>query len=162
MPKITTSDIELLRTLTLSPAATLGSAVRAKGILQQIQARLPFTAKKTVTLDGSDVVLAMPADDKAAFAASEALVNEVMDEAETLPVIPREIQNPNDKGGGGHRWLADGCLPSAGTRTVRVNVRARQITFHVFDLKVVAVDEWREQDSEAKAEKKREAAFKQN
>lgn len=91
-----------------------------------------------------------------------------MDEAETLSVIPREIQDIlTMKATERHRWLADGRLPSAGTRTVRLNGRARQSTFHVFDLKVVeellnqgAIDEWRERDAEAKPEKKREAAYK--
>ena len=170
MPKTTNTDIELLRTWSLSSAATLGSSARAKGILQEIQARLPTAVKKAVSLDGRDVVLALPANDKAVFAASVAVINKVMDEAETLPVISREIQDIlTIKSTERHRWLADGRLPSAGTRTVRLNGRARQITFHVFDLKVVedllnqgTVDEWRERDTEAKAEKKREAAYRAN
>jgi hypothetical protein len=66
-----------------------------------------------------------------------------------------------------HRWLADGRLPSAGTRTVRLAGRARQITFHVFDPKVVedlldraVIDEWRVEDAEAKAEKRAKAMTK--
>lgn len=168
MPKAAKTEIELLRTWTLSAAATLGSFVRAKGILQEIQARLPATVKKSVVLEGSDLTLAMPVSEKAAFTASVAVINKVMAEVETLPVIPREIQDIlTIKTSERHRWLADGRLPSAGTRTVRLNGRARRITFHVFDPKVVedlldrgAVDEWREQDAEAKAEKRREAAYK--
>ncbi|MCB5202810.1 hypothetical protein LH464_10020 [Neorhizobium sp. T786] len=168
MPKAAKTDIELLRTWTLSAAATLGSSVRAKGILQEIQARLPATSKKSVVLEGSDLTLAMPASDKAAFSASVAVVNKVMEEVETLPVIPREIQDIlTIKTSERHRWLADGRLPSAGTRTVRLNGRARRITFHVFDPKLVedlldrgVVDEWREEDAEAKAEKRRQAAYK--
>jgi hypothetical protein len=91
-----------------------------------------------------------------------------MEDVETLPVIPREIQDIlTIKAGERHRWLADGRLPSAGTRTVRLNGRARRITFHVFDPKVVedlldrgVVDEWREEDAEAKAENRRKAAYK--
>lgn len=168
MPKSPKTDIELLRTWTLSAAATLGSSVRAKGILQEIQARLPVTSKKSVILEGADLTLAMPASDKAAFSASVAVVNKVMEEVETLPVIPREIQDIlTIKTSERHRWLADGRLPSAGTRTVRLNGRARRITFHVFDPKIVedlldrgVVDEWREEDAEAKAEKRRQAAYK--
>lgn len=82
-------------------------------------------------------------------------------------MIPREIQDiltikPSER----HRWLADGRLPSVGTRTVRLNGRAKRITFHVFDPKVVedildrgAVEEWRVEDAEAKAEKRRKAAY---
>ncbi|MGE7371230.1 hypothetical protein ACQKKX_19515 [Neorhizobium sp. NPDC001467] len=167
MPKPAKTEIELLKTWTLSPTATLGSAVRAKGILQEIQARLPAASKKSVILEGRDLTLALPASDKAAFAAAVAIVSGVIDAVETLPVIPREIEDIlTIKTSERHRWLADGRLPSAGTRTVRLNGRARRITFHVFDPKIVedlldrgAVDEWREEDIEAKAEKRRKAAY---
>jgi len=167
MPKTAKTDIELLRTWTLSAAATLGSSVRAKGILQEIQARLPAISKKSVVLEGSEITLAMPASDKAAFSAAVAVISKTMDEVETLPVIPREIQDIlTIKTSERHRWLADGRLPSAGTRTVRLSGRARRITFHVFDPKVVEdlldrgiVDEWREEDIEARAEKRRRAAY---
>jgi hypothetical protein len=168
MPKHEKNDVELIRTWTLSPAATLGSAVRAKGILQELQSRVPAVSKKSLALDGGDVVLAMPASEKAVFNAAAAVVAKSMEDVETLPVIPREIQDIlTIKAGERLRWLADGRLPSAGTRTVRLNGRARRITFHVFDPKVVedlldrgVVDEWREEDAEAKAENRRKAAYK--
>jgi len=140
--------------------------MRAKGILQEFQSRLPTLSTKSLVLEGRDLTLAMPANEKAAFTAAAAVISKGMDEVEALPVIPREIQDiltitVTER----HRWLADGRLPSAGTRTVRLNGRARRITFHVFDPKVVedildrgAVDEWREDDIEAKAEKRRRAA----
>ncbi|SFA74035.1 hypothetical protein SAMN03159496_00091 [Rhizobium sp. NFR07] len=167
MLKSAKTEIELFRTWVLSPAATLGSSIRAKGILQEVRARLPGTSKKLLVLDGSDLTLAMPASDKAAFAAATAVISAVMKEVETLPVIPREIEDIlTIKTSERHRWLADGRLPSAGTRTVRLNGRARRITFHVFDPKVVEdlldrgmVDQWREEDAEAKAEKRRHAAY---
>lgn len=167
MPKTTRTDIELLKTWTLTSAATLGSSVRAKGILQEIQARLPAISKKSVVLEGNELTLVMPASGKAAFSAAVAVISGVMQEAETLPVIPREIEDIlTIKTSERHRWLADGRLPSAGTRTVRLNGRARRITFHVFDPKVVEdlldrgiVDEWRENDIEAKAENRRRAAY---
>ncbi|MCO5732087.1 hypothetical protein [Rhizobium sp. SSA_523] len=162
MAKMQKNDVELIRSWTLSVAATLGSAVRAKGILQEIQARLPATIKKSLTLAGNDLTLVLPQSEKAAFQAAVAVVSKVLDEAEALPVIPREIQDIlGIKTSERHRWLADGRLPSAGTRTVRLNGRARRITFHVFDPKVVedlldrgAVDEWRVEDAEAKVLKK--------
>jgi hypothetical protein len=109
----------------------------------------------------------MAPEEKATFNAAVSVVARVMDEAPALPVIPREIQDIlGMKTSERHRWLADGRLPSAGTRTVRLAGRARQITFHVFDPKVVedlldrgAVDEWRVEDAEAKAEKRRNAAY---
>lgn len=168
MPKTEKPDIELIRSWTLPASATLGSAVRAKGILLEIRARLPAASKKSVDLEVNELTLAMPANAKTEFKAAASIITRTMEEIDTLPVIPREIQDiltikPSER----HRWLADGRLPSAGTRTVRLNGRARRITFHVFDPKVVedildrgAVDEWREEDAEAKAEKRREAAYK--
>ncbi|AYM65675.1 hypothetical protein G6L68_24790 [Agrobacterium fabrum] len=167
MAKREKNDIELIRTWTLSAAVTMGSSVRAKGLLQEIQARLPASSKKAIVLEGVDLVLTMPADDKLAFNAAVSVVSKVVEEAPSLPVIPREIQDIlGMKTGERHRWLGDGRLPSAGTRTVRLAGRARQITFHVFDPKVVedlldrgVVDEWRVEDAEAKAEKRAKAAY---
>jgi hypothetical protein len=91
----------------------------------------------------------------------------LLDGIADLPVIPREIEDiltitASER----KRWLEDGRLPSAGTRTVRLQGRARKITFHVFDPRVVedlldrgAVDEWREVDAAAKAENRRRAAY---
>lgn len=167
MQKREKNNIELIRTWTLPAAVTMGSAIRAKGIFQELQARLPATSKKSVSLDGVDIILAMAASEKTAFKAAAAIANDVLSQADLLPVIPREIEDIlTMKTSERHRWLADGRLPSAGTRTVRLNGRARQITFHVFDPKVVedlldkgAVEEWRVEDAEAKAEKRQRAAY---
>jgi hypothetical protein len=167
MPKSQKNDNELLRIWTLTADATLGSSIRAKGILQEIQARLPKTSKKAISFEGVDLILAMPIDERAAFNAAVSVVSKVMADAPRLPVIPREIQDIlGMKASERHRWLADGRLPSAGTRTVRLAGRARQITLHVFDPDIVvdlldrgAVDEWRVEDAEAKAEKRENAAY---
>ncbi len=167
MPKREKDEIELIRTWTLPAAVTMGSAVRAKGVLQEIQARLSAISKKSISLEGVDLTLAMAASEKTAFNAAVAIATKVVAEAGALPVIPREIEDIlTIKTSERHRWLADGRLPSAGTRTVRLNGRARQITFHVFDPKVVenlldrgAVEEWRLEDAEAKAEKRQRAAY---
>ncbi len=167
MPKSEKNDVELIRTWTLATAVTLGSSVRAKGIMQEVRARLPAISKKALSLEGTDLVLSMPDDQKAAFNAAVSVVATTMEDAPTLPVIPREIEDIlGMKTSERHRWLADGRLPSIGTRTVRLAGRARQITFHVFDPKVVedlldrgAVDEWRVEDVEAKADKRRRAAY---
>lgn len=167
MPRREKNDIELIRTWTLPAAVTMGSAVRAKGVLQEIQARLPASLKKSISLEGIDIILAMSASDKTACNAAAAIATKVVAEAVNLPVIPREIEDIlTIKTSERHRWLADGRLQSAGTRTVRLNGRARQITFHVFDPKVVedlldraVVEEWRVQDAEAKAEKRERAAY---
>lgn len=162
------NDVELFRSWPLTPAATLGSAVRAKGILLELRARLPVRVRKSLDLDGIELTLAMPSDDATEFKAAAAVVSDGMKDIESLPVIPREIQDIlTIKASERHRWLADGRLPSAGTRTVRLAGRARKITFHVFDPRIVedlldraAVDEWREEDAEIKAEKRRQAAYK--
>jgi glutamate dehydrogenase/leucine dehydrogenase len=109
----------------------------------------------------------MAASEKTTFNAAAAITSKVVVEAAAMPVIPREIEDIlTMKTSERHRWLADGRLPSAGARTVRLNERARQITFHVFDPKVVedlldrgAVEEWREEEEEAKAEKRQRAAY---
>jgi len=160
-------DVELLKTWRLPPSATMGSAVRARGILLELRARIPSALKKSLDLDAADITLVMPASQKTEFQAVSAVVSSALDGIEQLPVIPREIQDiltitTSER----HRWLADGRLPSAGTRTVRLNGRARRITFHVFDPKLVedildrgAVEEWREEDAIAKAENRRRAAY---
>ncbi|WP_320203293.1 hypothetical protein [Agrobacterium rosae] len=167
MAKREKDDIELIRTWTLPATVTMGSAVRAKGVLQEIQASLPASSKKSISLEGVDLTLAMSDSEKTVFNATAAIATKVVTGASALPVIPREIEDIlTIKTSERHRWLADGRLPSAGTRTVRLNGRARQITFHVFDPKVVedlldrgAVEEWRVEDAEAKAEKRQRAAY---
>ncbi|TGQ78175.1 hypothetical protein EN851_35395, partial [Mesorhizobium sp. M8A.F.Ca.ET.208.01.1.1] len=66
-----------------------------------------------------------------------------------------------------HRWLKDGRLRSAGTRTVTLRGRARKITFHVFDPRYIEdvlardlVTVWREEDAATAAENRRRAATK--
>lgn len=153
---------------TLPSAATLGSSVRAKGILLEIRARLPKAIRKSLDIEGRDLTLGMPESEQVDFQRASAIVTDALVGIETLPVIPREIQDilaitASER----HRWLADGRLASAGTRTVRLQGRARKITFHVFDPRVVvdlldrgAVDEWRIEDAEARAENRRRAAWK--
>ena len=168
MAKREKDDVELLRTWTLPSAATLGSSVRAKGILLEMRARLPASSKKLLVLEAGDLVLAMPATAKTEFTAAAGIVSAAMKDIESLPVIPREIQDIlTIKPGERHRWLADGRLQSAGTRTVRLAGRAKKITFHIFDPRVVedllnsgVIDEWREDDMAAAAENRLRAAYK--
>ncbi|MBW6425698.1 hypothetical protein KX729_30365 [Rhizobium sp. XQZ8] len=167
MPKKTTIVPTLVQAWTLSPAASFGSAVRAKGILLEIRARLPIAIRKSLDVEGMILTLAMPEEQEDEFLRTCPAVSKALVGIEELPVIPREIQDilgmtSSER----HRWLADGRLQSAGTRTVRLAGRARQITFHVFDPKLVedlldrgAVDEWRVEDAEAKAQKRAKAAY---
>jgi hypothetical protein len=158
----------LVETWSLPAAATFGSLVRAKGILLEIRARLPVTVRKSLDYTVASLTLSMPESAETDFRRTAASVSKALEGIESLPVIPREIQDilsisTTER----HRWLEDGRLESAGTRTVKLRGRARQITFHVFDPTLVkdlldhgTVDEWREHDKAAAAENRRRAAFK--
>lgn len=128
-----------------------------KGILQEIRSRLPSTIRKSLDMQPGGLILVMPETSKTAFRATASAVSSALDGIEDILTITASERK---------RWLADGRLPSAGTRTVRLQGRARKITFHIFDPRVVedlldrgAVDEWREEDIAAKAENRRRAAY---
>ncbi|MBX5105936.1 hypothetical protein HJB52_29460 [Rhizobium lentis] len=160
-------DPELIREWSLPVEATLGSAVRVKGILQEIRSRLPPAVKKSLDVQSGELTLVMPETSKTVFRATASIVSEALRDISDLPVIPREIEDIlGIKASERKRWLEDGRLPSAGTRTVRLQGRARRITFHIFDPRVVedlldrgVVEEWREQDAAARAENRRRAAY---
>ena len=155
--------IALIKEWTLPAAATLGSAVRAKGILLEIRARLPATVKKSLDIKGAVLTLGMAEEAGDSFRQVAAVVEKTLDGIERLPVIPREIEDiltisTTER----HRWLKDGRLQSAGTRTVKLHGRAKKITFHVFDPRHVEdvldrdlVSTWREDDVIQKAENRR-------
>lgn len=159
---------ELTREWALPTAATLGSSVRAQGILLEARAGLPLALRKSLDVDGALLRLLMPESAKSEFRSASGLISETLRNIENLPVIPREIQDiltitTTER----HRWLKDGRLPSVGTRTVRLAGRAKQITFHVFDPRLVedlldrgVVDDWREEDAIAAAEKRQQAAWR--
>lgn len=160
-------DPELIREWSLPVAATLGSAVRVKGILQEIRSRLPSAVRKSLDTQAGALTLVMPETSKTAFRATSSIITDALEEIANLPIIPREIEDiltitASER----KRWLEDGRLPSAGTRSVRLQGRARRITFHVFDPRIIedlldrgAVDEWREEDAATKAENRRRAAY---
>lgn len=151
----------------LPAAATLGSSVRAKGILLEIRAKLPATAKKLVDVRGSTLVLGLPEGEEEQFQALSTKIGKALVGIEDLPIIPREIEDIlTIKTSERHRWLKDGRLPSAGTRTVKLRGRAKKITFHVFDPRKIEelldsdmVTIWREEDMATAAENRRKAAW---
>lgn len=152
----------------LPASATLGSAVRAKGILLEVRARLPFAARKLLDLDAGLLVLRVPEDSDTDWDEVLKMVAGELHDIEDLPVIPREVEDIlTITSGERHRGLRDGRLQSAGTRTVKVRGRTRRITFHVFDpghiedvLDRDMASVWREQDAAAAAENRRRAAGK--
>ncbi|MDB5535267.1 MAG: hypothetical protein JWQ65_142 [Devosia sp.] len=161
-------EAKLVREWTLTAAATLGSSVRAKGILLEMRARLPATTKKLLDIVGAVLALRMTEDAEDEFRIASEIVSRGLVGIEDLPVIPREIQDilsisTTER----HRWLKDGRLQSAGTRTVKLRGRAKKITFHVFDPRRVEevmnqdlISVWREDDAETKAENRRQASWK--
>ncbi|WP_058325158.1 hypothetical protein [Sinorhizobium sp. GL28] len=168
MSEKSNANYRMIETWTLPSAATLGSSVRAKGILLELRARLPLVSRKSLDVECKTLVLAMPEGSENEFKSAATLITRSLETIENLLVIPREIEDiltisTSER----RRWLEDGRLPSAGTRTVKLRGRARQITFHVFDPRVVeelldrgTVDEWREEDASSKLENRRRAAHK--
>ena len=158
----------LVQEWTLPPAATLGSFVRAKGILLEIRARLPAAAKKLVDVEVGTIVLRVPEEADDDWQEAAAIVTQALNGIEALPVIPREAEDIlSISAVERHRWLKDGRLQSAGTRTVKLRGRARKITFHVFDPRHIEdvmdrgmPDVWREEDAIAAADNRRRAAGK--
>lgn len=168
---MTTKDqalTDLIRSWQLPYAARLGSSVRSKGIYLEARARLPKSARKALSISAGELTLRMAEGSGDEFEDAARIVDKTLTGIEALPVIPREIEDilaisTTER----HRWLKDGRLPSAGTRTVKLPGRAKKITFHVFDPRMVedlldraVVDAWREEDAERAAENRRKAAWK--
>lgn len=159
---------DLIRCWQLPYAARLGSSVRSKGIYLEVRAHLPKSARQALAVAAGELTLRMEEGSAAEFEDAARIVDKTLTGIEDLPVIPREIEDilsisTTER----HRWLKDGRLPSAGTRTVNLPGRAKKITFHVFDARMVedlldrgVVDTWREEDAEKAAENWRKAVWK--
>ena len=170
MPKSPKSkpQTRLIQEWPLSTAATMGSAVRAKGILLEVRAHLPFAERKLLHVEFGALVLRVPEDDRDDHQTTVNAVTRKLVGIEDLPVIPREVEDIlSIKQAERHRWLKDGRLQSAGTRTVKLRGRARKITFHVFDPRHIEdvldrdlPEVWREEDKLAAAENRRRGAQK--
>lgn len=121
-----------------------------------------------VDVEGGSLVLRVPENSTDDFYNVSKAVSEALEGIDSLPVIPREVEDIlSISTAERHRWLKGGRLHSAGTRTVKLRGRTRKITFHVFDprhvedvldLDLAAV--WREEDALAAAENRRRAAGK--
>lgn len=141
--------------------------MRSKGIFMEVRERLPKSLQPSLTVKDGELTLRMPQDCADMFAKASAVIAKALDGIERRPVIPREIEDilgitTTER----RRWLADGRLPSAGTRTLKLRGRGT-ITFHIFDPKMVQeiLDQdmlhvWREEDAEKAAEKKAQALWK--
>ena len=148
--------------------ATIGSAVRAKGIEREIKARLAFADRKHLAIEAGQVRLSFDAGEDKRLEAAAAVIAGVLDRIEALPVLPREIEDILTISASERmKWLKDGRLKSAGTRTVKLRGRAKAVTFHVFEPGHVedALDRdlptiWRAEDRQAAVEARRRAAGK--
>ncbi|WP_188913088.1 hypothetical protein [Aureimonas endophytica] len=152
----------------LPAAAGFGSSVRLSGIEREIRARLPWAQRPGLSVETGRIVLRLPEADADALAAAARIVGETVARLDTLPVLPRELEDilaitAHER----QKWTKDGRLQSAGTRTVKLRGRAKAVTFHVFDPRHVedVLDRdlpslWREEDRQAGAETRRRAAAK--
>jgi hypothetical protein len=166
-PKIEVSA-KFVEEWTLPSSATFGSSVRAKGILLEVRSKLPSSAKRLLSLQGMVLVLQMSEDGDEEFRTASATVARTLEGIVEMPVIPREVEDIlTISTAERHRWLKDGRLQSAGTRTVKLRGRAKKITFHVFEPSHIEdlldrdlVTVWREDDAMTAAENRRRAAAK--
>ncbi|MFA6157586.1 hypothetical protein [Mesorhizobium sp.] len=152
----------------LPPSATLGSAMRLKGIEREVRARLPWVVRKFAKAETGRVVLRMLKTDADAFQAASATISSTLQGIETLPVLPREAEDiltisARER----HKWLRDGRLKSTGTRTVKMRGRSKAVTFHVFDPRHIEdildrdlATGWREEDALEVTENRRRGAGK--
>ena len=164
----TTPSPALVAEWPLSPASTLGSSVRMKGIERELRARLPLAVRKHVKAETGRIALRMGEDDADEFKAASAKISKTLEGIETLPVLPREAEDVlTISARERHKWLKDGRLQSIGTRTVKMRGRSKAVTFHVFDPKHIedVLDRdlpsvWREQDAQEVTENRRRGAGK--
>ncbi|ANG99538.1 hypothetical protein LQT97_21825 [Brucella pseudogrignonensis] len=160
--------VQKIKRWTLPAEATLGSAVRAKGILQHIRARLPLSQRKSIELEAGTLCFCVPVTPDSLSTAAIQTIQQSLQDIHSLPIIPREIEDIlSITASERHRWLKDGRLVSAGLRTVKLRGRAKKISFHVYEPRFVedildraAPDLWRVQDRETATENRRRAAAK--
>ena len=150
----------------LPSSASLGSSVRVKGIERELRRRLPWAMRNCLTVESGRVVLSV--QDAEDLNALSSRVGNAMESIVELPLLPSEVEDvlaisSRER----HKWLADGRLQSAGTRTVKLRGRARAVTFHVFnprDIETILNGDlpaiWREEDAIRSAENRRRAAAK--
>lgn len=152
----------------LAASSTLGSALRTKGIERELRRRLPWSARKALSVDGARASLTMTSDKVGEFESATDRISAAMDEIPSLAVLPSEAEEiltitSSER----HRWTKDGRLQSAGTRTVKLRGRSKAVTFHVFDPRHIenVLDRdlplnWREDDARTRAENRKRAAAK--
>lgn len=150
----------------LPSSTTLGSSVRSKGIERELRRRLPWPMRKCLTVEGGHVILAVADSDD--LQPLESRIASAIEGISEMPLLPSEVEDvlaisSRER----HKWLEDGRLQSAGTRTVKLRGRSRAVTFHVFEPRHIETildgdlpALWREEDALRSAENRRRAAAK--
>lgn len=157
---------ELIDEWPLQSNTTLGSSVRARGIERELRRKLPWAARKFLTVEAGKAVLRMPDTTPDEFKEIAAAIVDAVGGLSALPVLPSEAEDILSMSSRErHKWMSDGRLQSAGTRTVKLRGRSKAVTFHVFDpahiehiLNSDLAEIWREEDAVALAENRRRAA----
>ena len=73
-----TADLSLTAVWTLQSAATLGSSVRARGILLELRARLSPPTRKSLDISANVLTLAMPENAKDDFRTASAIISKAL------------------------------------------------------------------------------------
>lgn len=166
--QVMNAPLSLVAEWPLSAEATLGSSVRTKGIEREVRAHLPWPVKKHLKAETGRLILRMAEDDAEAFQLASATISQTVETIDALPVLPREVEDilaisSRER----HKWLKDGRLQSACTRTVKIRGRSKAVTFHVFDPKHIeeVLDRdlpniWRDHDADEAAQNRRRGANK--
>jgi len=152
----------------LPSSATLGSSVRSAGIERELRRRMPMGARKSVSVAGGSVSLCMPEAEAETFNSASTKISETLKGIGQIPLLPSEVEDVlSISSRERHKWLKDGRLKSAGTRTVKMRGRAKAVTFHVFDPRHIedVLDGdlpaiWRDEDALTAAESRQRAAGK--
>ncbi|MGX1744649.1 hypothetical protein ACWIEX_24125 [Bosea sp. NPDC055353] len=147
---------------------TLGSPVRAKGIERELRRKLPWMLRKFLKVEAGKVILHMHEASPDEFQNASEAISVAVDGLASLSVLPSEAEDIlSISSRERHKWMSDGRLQSAGTRTVKLRGRSKAVTFHVFEpaqiehiLDSDLTEIWRCEDAVALAEKRRRAAGK--
>lgn len=159
---------ELTAEWSLQSNMTLGSSVRAKGIERELRRKLPWAARKFLRVQAAKAVLRMPDASHDEFQEAAAAIANAVGGLAALPVLPSEAEDILSMSSRErHKWMSDGRLQSAGTRTVKLRGRSKAVTFHIFEpshiehiLNSDLTEIWREEDAVALTENRRRAAGK--
>lgn len=152
----------------LPSSVTLGSAVRSKGIERELRRKLVWGPRKHLMVEAGSIVVSVPENDADTLQAVSGLVDRQVASLAELPILPSEIEDIlSISARERHKWVADGRLQSAGTRTVKLRGRSKKVTFHVFDprhvedvLNADLPELWREDDARTAADNRNRAAAK--